>query len=723
MKTNLLQDINLVLVNVSKALRAERSTVYLLNEEQQTLDSVVSEGIRNDLISMPVTEGIAGMVAQTKRAQLVNDVRENDYFNAYYDSITGFNTRKAICVPILSGPDTVIGVLQSLNKKEGDFTHEDITLLQGFAEAFALAIKNEALYQSTEAVKNDIATLLKVSSSINSELDLNNLIELIIRKATEITQSDRSSFFLLDRETNTLWTKFGLGLGSKTIKTRKGLANYVAQTEQPIIENSPYENPHFDPTVDLNTGYKTNSIISVPVFNATRELIGVIQSMNKCNGRFTQKDLFILNGFATQISIAVQNSTLFEEVSNIKNYLDVLFENLDNGILTIGRNGVIKTVNKRFCDILGTQPEALVGVNYKALQGKEFHFLSYSDHTFQFGERLLQQNIETISLEGRKLVLHFHALPMKDKDGKNIGVINVIHDVTAEERVRENLTRYLPAHVVEEIIHKDDLSVFNGKYIRSSILFSDIRNFTSITEKLEAIETVNLLNYYFDVMVSSILKFDGVLDKLIGDAIMATFGVPFSRGRDALHAAQTALEMIENLCEVNANISLHTMLNIGIGIATGEVIAGNIGSQKRFDYTVIGDSVNLAARLEGLTKFYGIPILVCEQTYQEIADQYICREVDSIRAKGKKEPVTVYTVVTPTDQPLSKRTRVFLDLYHDGLHYYRDKQFLKAIRSLKSALLLCSTDHPSRILLERSKQLYYSPPVIEWSGVWTFTEK
>ena len=203
--------------------------------------------------------------------------------------------------------------------------------------------------------------LLKVSSSINSELDLGTLIQLIIEKASEITKSDRSSFFLLDKNENVLWTKFGEGLNGNIIKTRKGIAFYVATTQQPLIENNPYANPHFDKSVDAKMGYVTKSIISIPVFNASRELIGVIQSINKKDGEFTTKDLFILNGFAAQISIAIQNSTLFEEINNIKNYLDILFENLNNGILTIDKEGLVKTVNKRFCDILGLKPEALIG--------------------------------------------------------------------------------------------------------------------------------------------------------------------------------------------------------------------------------------------------------------------------------------------------------------------------------------------------------------------------
>ncbi len=723
MRKELLYEINAVLTNISNAIDAKRSTVFLINAEEGTLDSLVSQRIRNNLISMPLDCGIAGFVAKTGKSQIINAAQKHKLFNPYYDTITGFKTKKVLCTPIISDSNKIVGVLQSLNKIGSDFTTRDLTILKSFAEVIALAVKNAELYSSSEAIKEDIATLLDVSSSINSELDLNNLIELIIKKASEITQSDRSSFFLLDEEEEVLWTKFGEGLGSKIIKTKKGLASFVAKSKKPLIENNPYENPHFDQSVDARMGYHTKSIISIPVFDASRKLIGVIQAINKKKGVFTHKDLFILNGFASQISIAIQNSTLFEEINNIKNYLNILFENLDNGILTIDEKGVIKTVNKKFCDIIGVNQERLIGKYYKSLEHKYFSFLDYSDYTFRSGEKYEKQNVESIDCNDQKLVFNFNALPMKNKNGSNIGVINVIKDITSEERIRENLNRYLPQHVINEVINKDDLSVFNGKYRKCSILFSDIRNFTSLTEKLEAIETVSFLNNYFDVMVDAVFQNNGVLDKLIGDAIMATFGIPYSIGNDASNAVDTALEMIQNLNKVSKR-NITSNLDIGIGIATGNVISGNIGSTKRFEYTVIGDSVNLASRLESLTKIYGLKILICETTFKDISKTFLCREIDCIKVKGKQKPVTIYTVISKNNNgALSTEKQLFLGLYADGLNYYRRKDFNKAIESFNKALSIYPSDKPSQVLLARSKDFMITPPEREWQGTWAFCKK
>ena len=723
MRQEILSEINEILVNISGALNVQRSTVFLVNKEKNTLDSLIAQGIRNDLISMPLDCGVAGLVAKTGVPQIVNDTKESDSFNPHYDSVTGFKTVKILCTPIFNDSQQVIGVLQSLNKIEDTFKEQDLAILQCFAEMIALAIKNSNLYISAEAIKNDIANLLNVSTAINSELDLTNLIKLIIKQASEITQSDRSSFFLYDEEEEILWTKYGEGLGTKIIKTKKGLASFVAKTKRPLIENSPYENPHFDPSIDIKMSYRTKSIVSVPVFNGYGTLLGVIQSINKKEGEFSNKDLFILNGFASQISIAVQNSTLFEEINEIRNYLDILFENLDSGILTIDKDGIIKTVNKRFCTIIGTDQTKLIGKFYKNLEQKYFSFLDYSDYTFRSGDKFKKHHVESLGLNNQKLVFNFNALPMKNKKGNNLGVINVIQDITSEERLRENLNRYLPQHVINEIINKDDLSVFNGKYRRCSILFSDIRSFTSLTERLEPIEVVNFLNNYFDIMVDDVIKNNGVLDKLIGDAIMATFGIPYKSEKDAINAADTALQMIKNLKTLNESENLAAEVNIGIGIATGDIISGNIGSKKRFEYTVIGDSVNLASRLESLTKFYKLKILICETTYQSISGSFICREIDNIRVKGKQKPVKIYTILKRVEDTLSKREQLFLGLYSKGLESYRQKEFNQAIQCFSRALLLNSKDKPAQILLARCRDFIISPPEENWKGTWVFLKK
>jgi adenylate cyclase len=225
-------------------------------------------------------------------------------------------------------------------------------------------------------------------------------------------------------------------------------------------------------------------------------------------------------------------------------------------------------------------------------------------------------------------------------------------------------------------------------------------------------------------MVDYIFEHNGVLDKFIGDAIMATFGIPYNSEQDAANAVRAGLKMNANLHRVNAQGLWVNSLNMGIGIASGEVISGNIGSTKRFEYTVIGDAVNLASRLEGLTKYYGVNMLICENTYQAVADEFPWREIDRIKAKGKEKPVTIYTISNYSDhQQPNENEQALHSFYTQGLSLYRQQDFVAAEHAFRKALLFDETDQPSKIFLERCRQLQQSPPVKDWNGSWQFYEK
>jgi adenylate cyclase len=178
-------------------------------------------------------------------------------------------------------------------------------------------------------------------------------------------------------------------------------------------------------------------------------------------------------------------------------------------------------------------------------------------------------------------------------------------------------------------------------------LFSDIRSFTSISEKMDAKALVSLLNEYFTEMVDVVIKEDGVVDKYIGDAIMAVFGAPVTKKDDAIHAVRAAVGMRKALAHLNEKLKERGMkpLKTGIGVHTGEVVAGNIGSEKRMEYTVIGDTVNLASRLESSTKELGVPVLISNDTYQLVKDHIDARAVKEITVKGREKPVMTYEVL------------------------------------------------------------------------------
>lgn len=689
---------------ISSAIDSDRTTIYIINQDKGILECLYADGIDDKkILTIPIGRGIAGHVALTKISYITNDVNKSPFFDPYYDKKTKYKTAKIICAPILNERKECVGVIQSLNKTNGSFSNQDVKIIEGFASTASILIQNFNLFSITSQMKNSVDTLLNVSSIINSELELEKVIELIINKSSEITKSDRSTFFLFDEINDELTTYFGQGLHNIKIRTNKGIVGLIAKTKKPIIENDPYHNPNFDPSVDQSTKYLTKSILGVPVLNTNNKLIGVIEVINKIDGSFTEQDLQILKGFASHIAIAIQNAKLFGEVYSMKNYFNLLFENLDNGIITFDKNGFVKTLNSKFCDLFGVNKSNYLNKHLQDLKTDLQPIYQNTKSLFESGKRQNLTGLEVIKSDDKKSIYNLSSLPMNNIEGGNIGAINVIQDITTETRVQQNLRRYLPNHLVSEIFNKDDLSLLDGKYRRCSILFSDLRNFTTITEKMGAIEVVKFLNRYFSTMVDSVIKNNGVLDKFIGDAIMAVFGIPYPHKNDVRNSIRCSLDMLEKLKEFNKVNPNRETLNLGIGIATGNVISGNVGSNKRFEYTVIGDSVNLASRLEGLSKTYNLNILICSTTYNKIAEDFYCREIDTVFVKGKNISTKIYSVIACKSKTLSNSVIEFNEIYARGLDFLKLKEIEKANDAFIQAGLIFPNDRATQMQIQKLK--------------------
>lgn len=305
--------------------------------------------------------------------------------------------------------------------------------------------------------------------------------------------------------------------------------------------------------------------------------------------------------------------------------------------------------------------------------------------------------------------------------------------VTLERRVmadRERrklesaFSRYVSRSVVNAIMKDPSRLRLGGEKRRMSVLFSDVRGFTSISERLSPEDLVDVMNTYLTRMTDIVFENDGVLDKYIGDAVMAFWNAPFDQPDHAVRAVKTALLMQKALKRMNEEkvFGDDLRLAIGIGINTGEMIVGNMGSEVRFDYTVIGDNVNLASRMEGITKEYGVGILISEATRKELGEEVIVRRVDRVAVKGKKEPVTMYEVVGLTIET-GEGIRALARDFEAALDAYFAKDFSSAVSQAQAILQRHPEDGPTKTLLERSTQLATHPPGETWDGTWVFTKK
>lgn len=284
-------------------------------------------------------------------------------------------------------------------------------------------------------------------------------------------------------------------------------------------------------------------------------------------------------------------------------------------------------------------------------------------------------------------------------------------------QLKKAFSNYVSPDLVREIEKNPDKLVLGGEQREISILFSDIRGFTTVSESLTPPELVTLLNEYLSPMTRIVLEEKGTLDKFIGDAVMAIFNAPLDVSGHAEHACVAAVKMMEELTRLNVGFTergMHT-LDIGVGINTGPAVVGNMGADIRFDYTAIGDSVNLASRLEGLNKYYGSHILVSEDTRKQVSDGlFTFREVDRVRVKGKHLPVVMYELMIKNIELLPR--------FEEGLEKYRTKQFASA-QAIFNQLASDYDDGPSKLYSCRCDEYLATPPPADWDGVYTAKSK
>lgn len=293
----------------------------------------------------------------------------------------------------------------------------------------------------------------------------------------------------------------------------------------------------------------------------------------------------------------------------------------------------------------------------------------------------------------------------------------------SEQKMRKAFSRFVPATIIDDIIagnEQTDMAV--GEKRQVAILISDIRNFTTISEINEPANVVNFLNYYFSVMGKIIKRNGGTIDKFMGDAIMVLFGAPESFDDNGNRAAQTALEMMEAMKTIDTKMLKfpgNTKFEIGIGIHYGTPIVGSIGSQEKRDYTVIGDDVNLASRVEGLTKLYGVPIIITDTVKQDLLDGYNGnRLLDKVRVKGKSYPVEIFELIAEKD----KYSNEFLSIYDKGFKQYVLGNFGSATEYFNQAIEMEKNDKASIVLQNRCNEFISNPPE-QWDGAIQLTNK
>ena len=573
----------------------------------------------------------------------------------------------------------------------------------------------------------DEVRMLEVTHGLAGELKLDALIQRIMSAATELLGAERSTLFVYDPKTDELWSRYAadLGAGEIRIPCHSGIAGAVFTTGK--IENvaDAYADPRFSTETDHRTGYRTRNILCMPIVNKVGARIGVTQVLNKTGAAaFTAKDVSRLRAFTAQIAVSLENAQLFDEVLSVKTYNESILKSTSNGMVTLDSDGKVVTANDAALAILKCARETMVGSPAdRVFAGDNGWVTAALGRVAATGERDISIDA-TLKLASGHASVNMTAQPLFGLAGERIGSMLVFEDITAEKRVKTTMARFMSKEVADQLLAGGE-SQLGGKAQTVSILFSDVRGFTTLAEALGPRETVSLLNEYFAEMVDVVFRHGGILDKYIGDAIMALFGAPFDKPGDADNAVAVANGMMRTLRTLNAKRGIRgaASIDIGVGIATGEVVVGNIGSPSRMEYTAIGDSVNLASRLEGANKYYGTKVLVDEATLRAMKTTTVVREIDLLRVKGKDRPVAVYEVMGYHDRETRPDLAAMLDAFDEGLALYRARDWDAAIARFEAVLALHAHDTPSSMYIERCRHYREAPPDDDWDGVWVLTEK
>jgi len=711
----------------SQALGCDRSSFFLHDAGTGELYSRVAQGIRRREIRLLSNDGIIGEAFQTGRSIMVDDAYADPRFNPTIDRETGYVTKTILCVPLCTAKGDVIGVAQALNKVGGPFTEHERALLEGIAAQSISALRSSQAVERMQKARVQELAFLDIVADITSQIDLDQLLQRVMNEATRMLGAERSTLFLHDDKTSELFSRVAMGpkIGEIRFPDHAGIAGTVFTTGKTVNIPHAYADLRFNTSFDKQTGFFTRSILCTPLINKHGVIIGVTQALNKSGGPFSAEDEARLKAFTAQVAIALENAKLFDDVQKIKNYNESMLESMSNGVITLDERDTIVTCNSAGARIMRLAPSAILG------HGAAEFFAGKNEWIIERIKKVQAEKLANVAMDveivfdDRPISVNLTVLPLESGDRKQLGTLLMIEDISTEKRVKATMARYMDPAIAARMLDNNDAGLLGGASTRATVLFSDIRGFTTLSEEMGAQGTVAFLNEYFSLMVECIAREEGMLDKFIGDAVMAAFGLPIAHDDDEDRAVRAAITMIRECRRWSYDRIQRGQkpVEMGIGLNTDMVVSGNIGSAKRMDYTLIGDGVNLASRLEGACKAYSAQILISENTFGRLRGTYRIRNIDQVVVKGKTEAVGVYEVLDHHTEESFPKLMDVVSYFNEGMRNYRAGNFTNAIAQFEKALACHPRDKLSTTYIERCHHLVSHPPDADWNGVWVMTQK
>jgi class 3 adenylate cyclase/predicted metal-dependent HD superfamily phosphohydrolase len=491
----------------------------------------------------------------------------------------------------------------------------------------------------------ELETLLDITNELSSFENVTILLQEILIKSCAVLNAS-SGMILMQNENSDLFqieAEFNIdvdALKGIIFNKKRGFFNEVSQNKKAIhveIANDPF----------LSKTKCLHGLIA-PLIDK-KDLAGVIilfdkESRTGISG-FDTSDTNMLSAIATQAGVAYNNIKLIESIKEAKTFNDNVMQSIVTGVFTTNLMGEINHVNRAAAAIINLDRTTIIGNHYDYV----FESNDLINELISKCEEALTTVTETqvlLKCNNKSTAINISASPLINDLNEQIGTVIAMEDLSNLDKLKSTFKKYVSKQIVDQILENDEMLTLGGQEQEATILFSDIRGFTSMSETMHPNEVVETLNEYFNLMIEIIFKYNGTLDKIIGDALMVNYGVPNATGNDTENAVYTAIEMQEKLIDFNQQRIMHSKcpIKIGIGINRGRVISGNIGSRQQMNFTVIGDAVNLASRLCSAAK--SDEIIVADTVWKHVKHDKKLKAIklNPIKVKGKEKPIQIMQV-------------------------------------------------------------------------------
>lgn len=543
----------------------------------------------------------------------------------------------------------LLGLLCIGNKFMGQtFTGVDSKVLNIISNHLTKALYNNQLIKEVESKEKEVKlklleleTLFDISLAISSVLDIKELTEEVLWRSVGILNASKGMLLFKNNHNPILKPIATFNWDDEKTLLSKNLKVFkeIKEKNKGLVLKTNDETP-------LQVKLKEKNLIITPL-QAKGKTLGFMILCNKETRKgieaFNPLDLDLLTALSNQAAVAIDNATLFKDVTKAKKFNESVLSSIATGVVTINRLGEVDSINKAGLKIMKTKKENVIGNHFMFLFEKDPSVIGLIEKAEKENKICSEINISFIT-SSQETVVNFSVSPRLGKNEEILGLVLAIEDVTDVSKVKNTFKRYVSKQVVDELLDDDAKLNLGGEEREVTVLFTDIRGFTSMSEKMKPEKVVSTLNEYFSLMIDIVFKYNGTLDKIIGDELMVVYGAPTSSKDDTERALKTAIDMQEEIKTFNKNRlkKKENPIYVGIGINRGLVVSGNIGSREMMDYTVIGDTVNLGARLcsaAGPNEIY-----VSDYVWENTKDLFNYKKLAPIKVKGKSKKIGIYKI-------------------------------------------------------------------------------